>query len=255
MPKQISDAVIQTINILNEKYFTVEIKPYIWESVSAGQFLQLTVPNASDVFLRRPISIHDIDTTQRTISLLIQIVGKGTEALSKLKTGDKLNIIYPLGKGFSMLPAGKKTLLIGGGCGIAPLLYLAKVLNHQHVKTDILIGIKNKNDLIEFEKYKALGDVFVTTEDGSIGTKGFVTHHSVMNELKKYDMIYTCGPEVMMKAVNRKAITAGVECEVSLENTMACGVGACLCCVTPTVNGHQCVCTEGPVFNTKKLLW
>ncbi len=256
MSKQVCDAVICSVKQLNEKYFSLAIQPILkWDNISAGQFIQVAIPNSTTVFLRRPISVHDVDEQYQTIHLLIQKVGKGTEALSILKPNDLINIVYPLGKGFSLLPAGKKALLVGGGCGMAPLLYLAKKLYEQQVSSDILIGVKQKKDLIEREKYIQYGNVYVTTEDGSEGEKGLVTHHSIMNKLSRYDMIYTCGPEIMMKVVSHKAHQAGVSCEVSLENTMACGIGACLCCVTKTVQGHQCVCTEGPVFNSNELLW
>jgi len=256
MAKQITDAEVIKNQKLNDKYFILLLKPQKkLEIIKAGQFLQLTVPNAQDVFLRRPISIHDVDYDKNTITLLIQIVGKGTKKLSSLEKGDIVNVIYPLGKGYSMLSRGQRALLVGGGCGIAPLLYLAKQLQKNGVEQDIIIGFKSKEEIIEFELYNTIAPTFVTTEDGSMGEKGFVTSHPLFSELKNYDIIYTCGPEVMMKAVAKRAKEAGVECEVSLENTMACGIGACLCCVTPTVNGHQCVCTEGPVFNSKELLW
>lgn len=256
MSKRVVDAEIIQLKHLNNKYFTLEIKPTEkLEKISAGQFLQLTVPNAQDVFLRRPISIHDVDYENNTINLLIQIVGKGTRKLALLETGDPVNIIYPLGNGYSILPQGQKALLVGGGCGIAPLLYLAKELKRARVEQEIIIGFKTKEEVIEYESYNSLAPTFVTTEDGTMGNKGFVTAHPIFGSLNKYNKIYTCGPEVMMKAVAKRAKESGVDCEVSLENTMACGIGACLCCVTPTVNGHQCVCTEGPVFNSKELLW
>lgn len=256
MPKRVVDAEIIRTKFLNNKYFTLDIKPYEkLEKVEAGQFLQLSVPNANEVFLRRPFSVHDVDYENNFITLLIQIVGIGTKKLSLLNNNDKINIIYPLGRGFNIINKHQKALLVGGGCGIAPLLHLAKELKKEGIYEDIIIGFKSKEEVIEYELYNAIAPTFVTTEDGSIGEKGFVTSHSIFGSLNKYDKIYTCGPEVMMKAVAKRAKEAGVECEVSLENTMACGIGACLCCVTPTIHGHQCVCTEGPVFNSKELLW
>lgn len=256
MSKRVVDAEIIQLKHLNNKYFTLEIKPTDkLEKIIAGQFLQLTVPNAQDVFLRRPISIHDVDYENNTITLLIQIVGKGTRKLAEIKKDDTVSIIYPLGKGYTIIPKDKKALLVGGGCGIAPLLFLAKELKREGVAFEVLIGFKSKEEVIEFDLYNNIAPTFVTTEDGSMGEKGFVTSHPLFGELNNYKMIYTCGPEVMMKAVAKRAIEAELECEVSLENTMACGIGACLCCVTPTVHGHQCVCTEGPVFNSKELLW
>ncbi|PKP18142.1 MAG: dihydroorotate dehydrogenase electron transfer subunit, partial [Bacteroidetes bacterium HGW-Bacteroidetes-21] len=118
-----------------------------------------------------------------------------------------------------------------------------------------LTGVRDASFVMLTDEYEKYGKVHITTEDGSVGEKGFVVHHSVFNRLTDYSMIYTCGPEVMMKAVAKRAQEVGVECEVSLENLMACGVGACLCCVTDTPKGRKCVCTEGPVFNSKDLLW
>lgn len=256
MPKSVVDAQVIRLVHLNNKFFTLELKPLEkLQKIEAGQFLQLTVPNAKDVFLRRPFSIHDVDYEMNTISLLIQIVGKGTKKLSQLEIESTVNIIYPLGKGYSLLPKGKKALLVGGGCGIAPLLYLSKELKKLGVKQDIIMGFKTNDDVVEYELFQSVASTHITTEDGSVGYKGFVTSHPLFSVLKNYNMIYTCGPESMMKVVANHAKQAEVECEVSLENTMACGIGACLCCVTPTIHGHQCVCTEGPVFNSKELLW
>ena len=161
----------------------------------------------------------------------------------------------PLGNGFSM-PENPQTkvLLIGGGVGTAPLLYLGEALLKKGCKPTFLLGARSKNDLLQLELFEALGNVYTTTEDGSYGEKGYVTMHSVLKE-NKFDLICTCGPKPMMMAVARYAAANGIECEVSLENTMACGVGACLCCVENTREGHVCVCKEGPVFNIKKLLW
>ena len=150
--------------------------------------------------------------------------------------------------------ADTKVLLVGGGVGTAPMLYLGEALLKQGCKPTFLLGARSKNDLLQLEQFEALGDVYTTTEDGSMGEKGYVTMHSVL-KAQKFDMIYTCGPKPMMMAVAKYAKAEGIECEVSLENTMACGVGACLCCVEKTDEGHVCVCKEGPVFNIKKLLW
>lgn len=255
MPKVISDSVVVQKQILNDKYFILELKPSILSAeVQPGQFLQLQIPNTNEVFLRRPFSIHDITENQH-IRLLIQIVGKGTQALQKVSEGEVLSIIYPLGKGFSINQLQKKVLLVGGGCGVAPLLLLARKINKIGIIPDIIIGTKSKADLIELEEYQKLGKVFITTEDGSEGTKGYVTHHKIFEHLEAYEQIYTCGPEVMMKAVAKRAREKSVPCQVSLENTMACGIGACLCCITPSINRNVCVCIEGPVFNSTELLW
>ena len=222
--------------------------------IAPGQFVQVRVDGSPSTYLRRPISIHDVDFQRNEISLLVQQVGEGTRHLAAAKTGDIINMVLPLGNGFTMPENGEKCLLVGGGIGIAPLYYFAKVLNEKGIQPTLLLGGKTKTDLLRLEDYEKLGDTFVTTEDGSLGEKGFVTQHSVWQQ-QDFDRIYVCGPKPMMKAVTKLASEKDVWCEVSLENLMACGLGACLCCVEDTVDGHVCVCKEGPVFNTRRLKW
>lgn len=146
-------------------------------------------------------------------------------------------------------------LLAGGGCGIAPMLYLARCLHQKKINTTILLGGRTSSDILEVNEFEKYGKVFISTDDGSMGEKGFMTNNSVMHNIKSFDRIYCCGPLPMMKVLASIAKENHVDCEVSLENTMACGVGACLCCVTETVQGNKCVCTEGPVFNINQLRW
>ena len=161
----------------------------------------------------------------------------------------------PLGNGFTMPETpDERVLLVGGGVGTAPLLYMGKKMAEAGCRPTFLLGGRSTADLLQLEMFRALGDVYVTTEDGSMGEKGFVTQHSLLSR-EHFDRIATCGPKPMMMAVARYARAAGSSCEVSLENMMACGLGACLCCVEKTVEGHVCVCKEGPVFNINKLLW
>jgi len=219
-----------------------------------GQFVQVRVDGSPETFLRRPISIHDVDYDKNTFKLLIQTAGKGTKALSRLIKGDVLNLVYPLGNSFSLPIINEKVLLVGGGCGIAPLLFLGKYLHLNGVIPDILLGFRNEARIIEFEEYHKIGNVFLATEDGSQGEKGFVTDHSVFLT-RKYDRIYCCGPNSMMKAIAGYCKSKEIVCEVSLENLMACGIGACLCCVVDTVKGNLCTCIDGPVFNVNDLRW
>ena len=225
------------------------------EDIKAGQFVQVKVDDAANTYLRRPISIHDVDYQNRTITLLVQRVGEGTNKISDTEINDTLNIIYPLGNGFTM-PEDKnaKVVLVGGGIGIAPMYYLCKVLKEKGLEPVFVLGGRSKEDLIMLDKFSSVGEVYITTNDGSLGEQGFVTQHSVWKE-KKFDMIYTCGPKPMMMAVANLARENDICCEVSLENLMACGLGACLCCVENTIEGHVCVCKEGPVMNINKLLW
>lgn len=225
------------------------------EEIKAGQFVQVRVDDAQHTYLRRPISIHDVDYKNRTITLLVQRVGEGSNKIADTELNDTLNIIYPLGNGFT-LPEDKKqnAILVGGGIGIAPLYYLGKMLKEKGIEPQFLLGGRSKSDLIMLEDFEAVGKVYITTNDGSLGEEGFVTQHSIWKE-KKFDMIYTCGPKPMMMALTKMARENNIDCEVSLENLMACGLGACLCCVENTIEGHVCVCKEGPVININKLLW
>jgi len=222
--------------------------------MAPGQFVQVRVDDSPSTYLRRPISIHDMEPKRNEISLLVQQVGEGTRHLAAATEGDIVNMVLPLGNSFSMPEKGEKVLLVGGGIGIAPLYYFAKVLNEKGIRPGLLLGGKSEPDLIRLTDYQKLGDTFVTTEDGSLGEKGFVTMHSMWQK-RQFDKIYVCGPKPMMKAVAKLAAEKDVWCEVSLENLMACGLGACLCCVEDTVDGHVCVCKEGPVFNTRRLKW
>ena len=225
------------------------------EEIKAGQFVQVRVDDAQHTYLRRPISIHDVDYQNRTITLLVQRVGEGTNKMSDTEIGDTLNIIYPLGNGFT-IPENNEgnVILVGGGIGIAPLYYLGKMLKEKGIEPQFLLGGRSKSDLIMLEEFESVGKVYITTNDGSLGEAGFVTQHSVWKE-KQFDMIYTCGPKPMMMAVTKIARENNIDCEVSLENLMACGLGACLCCVENTIEGNVCVCKEGPVMNINKLLW
>ena len=186
---------------------------------------------------------------------MIQMVGDGTRKLAELKPGDRLNVVMPLGNSFTVPEVkSERVLLVGGGVGTAPMLYLGKTLVDAGIKPTFLLGARSAKDLLEIDLFQELGDVYLTTEDGSAGEQGFVTQHSILTQ-QKFDRIATCGPKPMMMAVAKFARNSGITCEVSLENTMACGVGACLCCVENTKEGHVCVCKEGPVFNIDRLLW
>lgn len=231
-----------------------------------GQFVQIRVDHSPTTFLRRPISINFVDRSRNQLWLLVAAVGAGTRELFGLRPGEPVNCILPLGKGFSLpLDAGKgiddgcsavlsKVLLVGGGVGVAPLLFQGqRILEHGGVP-EFLLGARTAEEIIEFEMFRRLGTVHVTTEDGSLGEEGFVTHHSVLRR-QSFDLIQTCGPKPMMISVARYAAEHSIDCEASLENLMACGIGACLCCVEKTTEGNLCVCNEGPVFNTRRLLW
>lgn len=250
MRKYITEFKVLEKKIYPNSFFTLKLShPNKIPEILPGQFVEIKIENHPNVFLRRPISVHDVDYRNNTLSLFIQIVGKGTSELSRLVQGDTLNIVFPLGNHFSIL--GNKVLLIGGGCGVAPLLYLAKKFQEKNIIPEILVGARSASYIPILETLRKIGTLYVSTEDGSMGTKGLVTQHPILND--DFDRIFTCGPNGMMKAIARAAIDRNIPCELSLENTMACGIGACLCCVVRTDKGHQCVCTDGPVFEATKL--
>ena len=256
MKKFCLDLTVKSVEHINEKYVLLKLtdeNPL--PEMLPGQFVEIQVDGSKTTFLRRPISINDVDREDNTLHLLIACIGDGTRQLGTLAVGAKVNIMLPLGNGFTMPESSdKKHLLVGGGVGVAPLMYLGRKIKEMGGEPTFLLGARSKKDLLLIDEFKEIGRVFITTEDGTEGEKGFVTNHSVLSS-ETFDMISTCGPKPMMMAVARFAVKAGVECEVSLENKMACGVGACLCCVEDTLNGHVCVCKEGPVINIKKLKW
>lgn len=250
MKKYITDFNIVERNQFGPHYFSLTLQhPQTLPEILPGQFVEVQVNDCNNVLLRRPISIHDVNPLRNTLTLLIQIVGKGTQKLASLKVGDSLNLVYPLGHGFSV--QGSNVLLVGGGAGTAPLLYLARQFAAKGIRPNILLGGRTA-DLIPVQKpFQEFGNLLIATDDGSLGEKGMVTQHSQFP--LHYDRIFTCGPTPMMKAVARHALKNNIPCEVSLENMMACGIGACLCCVCDTDQGHKCVCKEGPVFNADQI--
>ena len=187
---------------------------------------------------------------------MVKILGRGSRKLTEAKQGQKISAIFPLGKSFTLPDKKDKILLIGGGSGVAPMLFLSKICGLDSENVTVLIGAKSASDHIDITAYLSYGNIFFTTEDGSLGEKGYVTNHPVFTEkLSQFNKIYTCGPDLMMKSIGRTAIAKNIFCEVSLENMMACGFGVCLCCVEDTKTGHKCVCTDGPVFNVNDLKW
>jgi dihydroorotate dehydrogenase electron transfer subunit len=240
---------------LNSTHFVLTLQlpddhPEIWP----GQFVEVLVEGSPQTFLRRPISVHDVDETNHTLDILVKIVGAGTEKLSQLHEGDQLDIVYPLGHGFSLARQNQKVLLAGGGCGVAPMLYLARKLKEAGADCCVAIGGKTSADILTADAYSKLAQVAILTEDGSKGDKGMITAHPWFGEkLKSFSKVYVCGPDPMMKAIGKLATDAGVYCEVSLENLMACGIGSCLCCTVSTHEGNVRACMEGPVFDVTQL--
>lgn len=258
MKKYILDLKVVANEQLHNNYVLLKLTTFSGEPLplmNAGQFVEIRVDGSPNTFLRRPISINFVDLVKNELWLLIQKVGDGTRKLGELSVGDSLNLVFPLGNSFSM-PLGNKqeVLLVGGGVGTAPMLYWGSKLSEAGHNVTFLLGARSASDLLQLEEFCKYGRVLTTTEDGSHGEKGYVTQHTALST-DHFDFIYSCGPKPMMMAVASYAAKNNILCEVSLENTMACGIGVCLCCVEKTTEGHVCVCKEGPVFNIKKLTW
>ena len=225
-----------------DKIFKLTIDaPELAKTSRAGQFVQVKI--ADELTLRRPLGIAG--TKNGLITIFYRAVGHGTDILSKKRVGDHLNILGALGNGFST-PNGK-ILLVGGGMGLAPLLCAAEKFN-----SDVLIGGRNANEVnFWIEEFRPLVEnIFITTDDGSIGKKGFVI--DLLPDIPRdYSAIYTCGPEIMMRGVAKFATDNNLPCEVSFEKRMACGLGACLSCSIDTADGRRKVCKDGPVFDAR----
>ena len=255
MKKYLLDLRVKSVDRIHERYVLLKLtddRPL--PEMLPGQFVEVRIDGSPNTFLRRPISINFLDREQNELWLLVATIGEGTRRLATLTEGDILNCLLPLGNGFTPAKVGERVLLIGGGVGVAPLLYMGAEMQRQGVEPTFLLGARTANDLLLTNIYNSYGLVFVTTEDCSEGEKGFVTNHSILQQ-EQFDRISTCGPTPMMKAVARLAKEKGIVCEASLENLMACGLGACLCCVEKTTEGNLCVCKDGPVFDVRRLLW
>ncbi len=257
MKKYLLDLKVTHKHLWNEKYILLGFTHHApLPPMLPGQFVEIRVNEAPNTYLRRPISVYDVDVEKNVLWLYVQVVGEGTERMAQYAPGDVVNMLLPLGNSFSKAQNGKQVVLVGGGVGVAPLLFFGKQLKAQGITPHFILGARSGKDLVTLEHFEKTGTVDVSTEDGSLGEKGYVTQHSFFqNNQHAITHIATCGPEPMMRAVAKFAQTHHILCEASLENHMACGFGVCLCCVTATVNGHQCVCTEGPVFNVNDLKW
>lgn len=209
-----------------------------------GQFINIALDG---LYLRRPISVFDKD--ESTVTVIYKVVGKGTEQMSKMVCGEKLDVLTGLGNGYDTSLSGDKPLLLGGGVGVPPLYMLAKKLIAEGKKVSVILGFNTKNEVFCEEDFKKLGcDVTVTTADGSYGVKGFVTDAFP----QEYTYFFTCGPEPMLKAVYNKSATSG---QMSFEERMGCGFGACMGCSCKTLTGYKRICKDGPVMKKEEILW
>lgn len=210
-----------------------------------GQFVNISLDG---FYLRRPISVCDFCST--SLMLVYKAVGSGTEKMSKMKSGEVLDLLTGLGNGFDAQKSGEMPLLIGGGVGVPPMYNLCKKLISQGKKPSVIIGFNTKDEVFFEKEFKSLGaDVFVATADGSYGAKGFVT--DIMANLK-YTYFYACGPEPMFRAIDRIAKTSG---QYSFEERMGCGFGACMGCSCKTLTGNKRICKEGPVMEREEIIW
>ena len=209
-----------------------------------GQFVNIQLDG---LFLRRPISVCDYD--ESTLTIIYKVVGKGTEAMSRMISGDRLDILTGLGNGYDLSLSGDAPVLLGGGVGVPPMYNLAKKLVAQGKSVSVILGFNTAGEVFYENEFKALGcDVQVTTVDGSYGKKGFVT--DALPE--EYTYFYTCGPEPMLKAVYKATHTSG---QMSFEERMGCGFGACMGCSCKTLTGYKRICKEGPVMMKEEILW
>lgn len=276
MKKYCLDMTLRSKEVLGDRHVLLRLtQDSPLPKMFPGQFVEIRVDHSPSTMLRRPISINYVDVERNELWLLVAAIGDGTREIAARQPGDIINLIYPLGNAFSSLndvsrqlhattrqhttpnplqPHKLRVLLIGGGVGVAPLLFQGRQIVEAGGEPHFLLGARSSKDLLELDYFRKLGPLHITTEDASAGEKGFVTNHSVLRNMQ-FDFIQTCGPKPMMMAVARYAREVGIPCEASLENLMACGLGACLCCVEKTTEGNLCVCKEGPVFNIKKLLW
>jgi len=214
------------------------------EITSSGQFVNIKI---DEYYLRRPISICDYD--KKTITLLYKILGKGTLALSKYKVNKSISLLLPLGNGYNIDKKFEKPLLIGGGIGIPPLYNLCKKLIKKGKKVSVILGFNTKSEVFYEKEFNKLGvKLLITTVDGTYGNKGYVTD---IMDFVKYDYFFTCGPELMLKAVFKKSKTSG---QFSLEERMGCGFGACMGCSCKTITGYKRICIDGPVLEKEELL-
>jgi len=251
-------AKIITNQKLSGNYWRLEFESgEIAKQAYPGQFVNIKVTDVVQPLLRRPLSIHAVK--RQSIKVIYEVLGQGTQLLASRKPNELLDILGPLGKGFDCFSQNKartvKNILVAGGIGVAPLVFLAEKLKKS--KPLILIGARNKADVLCIREFKALGcQIKLATDDGSVGFEGRVTDllKIILTESQSV-RIFSCGPQPMLKAVASIARQQKIPAQLSLEAHMACGVGACLGCVVSTRSGYKTVCKDGPVFSSEELVW
>ena len=230
---------------LTSTVFKMVLEGDVSDIKNSGEFINIKLEGK---YLRRPISVCDVDAT--TVTIVYKVVGAGTEQMSEMPVGTELDVLVGLGNGYDLSFAGDAPLLLGGGVGVPPLYNLAKRLIASGKKVTVVLGFNTKEEIFYENEFKALGaEVFVTTADGSYGIKGFVT--DAMKDID-YTYFYTCGPEPMLKAIYKASTTSG---QMSFEERMGCGFGACMGCSCKTITGYKRICKEGPVLQKEEILW
>ncbi|MDR3561068.1 MAG: dihydroorotate dehydrogenase electron transfer subunit [Negativicutes bacterium] len=254
MPKTVEQALVLDHKTIGPLVQQMTLKaPDIARAAKPGQFVHVRVGGGHDPLLRRPLSIAAADADNGTISLIYRIVGRGTAQLGHLSYGDTVDCMGPLGSGFSL--AAQRPLLVGGGIGLAPLLFLAQELCPHPV--NVLMGGRSKEEMYWQHLFEDVcRNIHITTDDGSLGERGFtIDHLPALLAGGGYDFLYACGPRPMLQGVARLAKEYGIPCEISLEDHMACGVGACLSCTCAGTDGRRRkVCSDGPVFAAGEVL-
>ena len=229
---------------LTDSVYRMRLQGDVSAITAPGQFINIEIEGQ---FLRRPISVCDVD--EDSVTILYKVVGVGTEKMSKMQ-GNTLDILTGLGNGYDTSVSGDSPLLIGGGVGVPPLYLLAKKLIAEGKRVTVILGFNTKNEIFYEEEFKAIGaETMICTVDGSHGIKGFVT--DALKDLS-YSYFYTCGPEPMLRALFRATKTSG---QLSFEERMGCGFGACMGCSCKTVTGYKRICKEGPVLRKEEILW
>jgi len=242
--------IVSSNRIALDTFEMVLKNAYISSTAQPGQFLHISLPGHT---LRRPISIANVDRQAETVTAIFKILGEGTKNLSYCKAGETLDVLGPGGNGFNLEnEPGSRIVLIGGGIGVPPLYYLGKQLAEKGMEIVSVLGFQNKESVFYEERFKEFGEVHIATDNGSYGTKGFVT--DVVTNVGPIDRYYTVGPIPMLRAVTQKL--AGVQGYISLEERMGCGIGACFACVIPLKgeeHGYKKICSDGPVFHANEV--
>jgi 2-polyprenylphenol hydroxylase and related flavodoxin oxidoreductases len=257
MGKVLKEQIVNTEMLCDDVFKMTIRSEYVASNAKPGQFVNIKC-GGLDAMLRRPISICDVNRNQNTFDIVVQVKGSGTEMLCRMCQGEA-DIMAPLGSPFTVEDKYKNICVVGGGIGTFPLLYLLK--DAKAVQKTALLGFRNKAAVVMEEKFRAAADIVqIATDDGSYGTKAFVTElleQSIANQ--RPDIIYTCGPAIMMQKVAAIAEKNYIPCQVSLEQRMGCGIGACLVCACKTKKGDDFgfshVCKDGPVFWSTDVCW